>query len=44
MEDPVTGEDNWIRCDPSVWKGIPLGLTPEQTAESLCLILDADYE
>lgn len=42
-EDPITGEDNWITCDPSQWRGVALGLTPEQSAESLFLILDKDY-
>uniref|UniRef100_A0A0N5AH38 Las1-like family protein n=1 Tax=Syphacia muris TaxID=451379 RepID=A0A0N5AH38_9BILA len=39
QKDPAVEEENWILCDPSVWRGIPLGLTPEQSAESLCLIL-----
>lgn len=38
--DLVTGEDNWISSEPSEWRGVPLGLTPEQSAESLYLILE----
>ncbi|CAG9532097.1 unnamed protein product [Cercopithifilaria johnstoni] len=30
----------WSICNPSEWKGIPLGLTPEQSTESLYLVVE----
>ncbi|VDN56597.1 unnamed protein product [Dracunculus medinensis] len=38
--DANNGQSNWILCNANDWKEIPLGLTPEQTTESLCLIID----
>uniref|UniRef100_A0A915C9V8 LAS1-like protein n=1 Tax=Parascaris univalens TaxID=6257 RepID=A0A915C9V8_PARUN len=34
--------DGWIRCEAMSWKGVPLGLTPHQTADSLMLIIDSE--
>jgi hypothetical protein len=38
--DPTTGDENWLQTEGAYWAGVPLGLTPDQTAESLCLIVD----
>ncbi|VDM95539.1 unnamed protein product, partial [Onchocerca ochengi] len=32
----------WSTCNPLEWKGIPLGLTPEQSTESLYLVVDPE--
>ncbi|MCP9260459.1 hypothetical protein DINM_003808 [Dirofilaria immitis] len=32
----------WSTCNPSEWKGIPLGLTPEQSTESLYLVIEPE--
>uniref|UniRef100_A0A915Q182 Uncharacterized protein n=1 Tax=Setaria digitata TaxID=48799 RepID=A0A915Q182_9BILA len=33
---------HWSACNPAEWKGIPLGLTPEQSTESLYLVIEPD--
>ncbi|VDN26818.1 unnamed protein product [Gongylonema pulchrum] len=32
----------WRVCSPTKWKGIPLGLTPEQSTESLYLVVEPE--
>ncbi|EFO20826.2 hypothetical protein LOAG_07662 [Loa loa] len=32
----------WSTCNPLEWKGIPLGLTPEQSTESLYLVVEPE--
>ncbi|VDN22473.1 unnamed protein product [Gongylonema pulchrum] len=32
----------WRVCNPTKWKGIPLGLTPEQSTESLYLVVEPE--
>ncbi|KAL3998973.1 Las1-like family protein [Acanthocheilonema viteae] len=34
----------WSTCNPLEWKGIPLGLTPEQSTESLYLVVELEEE
>lgn len=40
--DAPSNTNRWSTCDPSEWKGIPLGLTPEQSTESLYLVIDLE--
>ncbi|EJW73713.1 hypothetical protein WUBG_15379, partial [Wuchereria bancrofti] len=32
----------WSICNSLEWKGIPLGLTPEQSTESLYLVIEPE--
>lgn len=36
--------NRWKACDRSDWIGIPLGLTSEQSAESLYLVIDTEIQ
>uniref|UniRef100_F1KX10 Protein LAS1 n=1 Tax=Ascaris suum TaxID=6253 RepID=F1KX10_ASCSU len=38
----TTPVDGWVRCEAMSWKGVPLGLTPHQTADTLMLIIDSE--
>ncbi|VDK86438.1 unnamed protein product [Litomosoides sigmodontis] len=38
--DASSNAHRWSTCNPSEWKGVPLGLTPEQSTESLYLVVD----
>lgn len=38
----VGGTGRWRSCDSAEWKGIPLGLTPEQSTESLYLVVEPE--
>uniref|UniRef100_A0A914VRS7 Uncharacterized protein n=1 Tax=Plectus sambesii TaxID=2011161 RepID=A0A914VRS7_9BILA len=37
--DANTADRDWVPTEPNDWRGVPLGLTPDQTAEALCLRL-----
>lgn len=41
-KDETAATNKWELCEPSLFKGIPLGLTPEQTAESLYLAFEPE--